>query len=549
MERFKKDIIKARIINMAISIFLIFILLIIRLYWIQIINWDFHSREALKQRSKEIAIYPDRGIIYDRNLIPLTNKKRETSLYIYKDDLRKKEIRDFLRDYGYLKEEDIKKKILDNNGILEVPFKGKDLKNLPKEVYLIDKTLRYDNKNFLSHVIGYVKKSENSGAYGIERVFDDILRTQEKNAVYFEFDGKKNLIPGGGCVVNTSKKTSFPSSVKLTVDYHIQSIIEDVIDNEGKNGAIIVSEVETGDIVAMVSRPNFHQDTIDSYLDRQNMDLYNKAIQVSYPPGSIFKIIVLLSALEEYPNIVSNNYYCKGYEEINNLTIKCNKQEGHGLLSINEALAYSCNSAFIQIAKEVGSDKIIKKAKELGFGEKIKIGLLEEVRGNLPSGEELLGPAIGNIALGQGNIEVTPLQITNLMMIIANDGIRKDLSIIDSIVSHSGNIVKKYNREKEKKVIAEENIKLIKSYLEDVVEYGTGRSMELKDIGGAAGKTGSAQGIINKKNTIHGWFSGYFPKNKPKYVITVFVEDDFRGSASAIPIFEKITKEINKIGR
>lgn len=548
MERFKNNIIKNRIIKMAMSIFLFFTLLITRLYLIQVINSDIYSEYALKQRSKEINTYPGRGVIYDRNLIPLTNIKRESSLYVYRDDLKKKTVRDFIRNHTNVNEKELKEELLDSKGILEIPLEEK-IHNPPKEIYIIDKIARYSNKKSLSHVIGYVEKSENNGAFGIEKVFDDILKNQKKSSVYFEFDGKKNLIPGGGYIITSGKNSNFPSGVKLTIDYHIQKLVENIIDKENTNGAIVVAEVDTGDIVAMVSRPNFEQDIVDSYLNKENMELYNKAIQVPYPPGSLFKIVVLLAALEENPNMVYNNYYCKGYEEIDDLIIKCNKEEGHGLLTINEALAYSCNSAFIQIGKDIGSKKIVDMAKKLGFEDRINIGLLEEVKGNLPKGKELLGPAIGNIALGQGNIEVTPLQITNLMMILANNGIKKDISIVDSIVSDNGNIVKEYNRNKDERIMNKENVNIIKNYLEEVVEYGTGRSMDLGDIGGASGKTGSAQGVINKRNTIHGWFSGYFPQQKPKYVITVFVEDDFRGSASAIPIFEEITKEIYKIRR
>ncbi len=548
MKRFKKNIIKTRIMKLSLLAFLAFTFLSIRLYYIQIIKSNTYKKDALSQRSKEVVIYPDRGTVYDRNLIPLTNKRRESSLYVYREDLQKKEVGDYLNKYLGINKYEINELLMNEKGILELPLeKEVKLPDPPKELYIIDKTLRYDHGDFLSHVIGYVKKSENAGAYGIEKVFDDILKNQENRSVFFEFDGKKNLIPGGGYVSTKNKKNSLPSGVKLTIDYHIQKIIEESIDKDSNKGAIIVADVETGDILAMTSRPNFDQNVIDSYFNKDNMELYNKAIQVSYPPGSLFKIVVLLSALEENPSIIYDNYYCRGYEEIGDTLINCNKQEGHGNLTLNQGFAYSCNSVFIQIGKEIGSEKIIDMAEKLGFGKKVNIGLLEEVEGNLPKERELLGPAIGNISLGQGNIEATPLQITNMMMVVANNGIRKDISIIDSIVSEDGKLVKDYNRNEDERIINESNSKILKEYLEDVVDYGTGRSIGLDEIGGAGGKTGSAEGVINKKNTIHGWFSGYYPKNNPKYVVTVFIEDDYRGSSSAVPIFQEVIKEINKI--
>ena len=316
------------------------------------------------------------------------------------------------------------------------------------------------------------------------------------------------------------------------------------MDENKIKGAVIVAEVESGDIVAMASRPNFDQDNIDAYLYKDNMELYNKAIQVSYPPGSLFKIVVLLSALESEPDIVNQVFYCKGYEKLNEVIIKCNVEEGHGYISLRDAFSKSCNSTFIQIGQKIGSKKIIDMAYRLGFGESVNIWLLEETVGNLPSGEDLLGPSIGNISIGQGKIEVTPLQVTNMMMILANEGVKKDLSIIKGIVMEDGKMVKEFRKNNNERIITKENAVIVNNLMRDVVKMGTGRSMDLDDVGGACGKTGSAQAVLNGKKTIHGWFSGYFPEESPKYVITVLAEEEYSGSKSAIPVFEKIIKEI-----
>ena len=142
------------------------------------------------------------------------------------------------------------------------------------------------------------------------------------------------------------------------------------------------------------------------------------------------------------------------------------------------------------------------------------------------------------------SIEVTPLQVTNMMMILANEGVKKDLSIIKGIVMEDGKMVKEFRKGEEEKVITTENAKILNALMRDVVKTGTGRSMDLDYIGGACGKTGSAQAVLNGKNTIHGWFSGYFPEKSPKYVITVLAEEENSGSKSAIPVFENIAKEI-----
>jgi peptidoglycan glycosyltransferase/penicillin-binding protein 2 len=551
MRRFRKNIIHNRIFNILFASTFLFVLLIGRLYWIQIKNYDSLKIQALKQRSKEVNLSPNRGIIYDRNLIPLTNKDRITTIFAFKNNIMSNEkLKSFIINNSTVDKENLDEYINFKGTIVDIPLKfNVEGINNSKDIFTADRILRYGEKNILSHVIGYINKSENKGEAGIEKAYDEILKNGENQSLYIELDEKKNIILGGEYTVNQKINSMEPNGVKLTVDYHIQKIVENILDSERKNGAVIVADVESGDIVAMASRPNFNQKDIDEYLDRDDMVLYNKAVQVAYPPGSLFKTVVLLTALEEDLSYVDKSFYCKGYEQINNVTIKCNNVDGHGHINLKEAFSKSCNSAFIQLGQELGSKKIIDMSKKLGFGEKINIGLLEEIEGNLPSGKELQGPSIGNISIGQGSIETTPLQITNMMMIVANKGIKKGMSIVDGITTKDGYMIKKFNRGNEDRIVSEKSCEIAQDYLLDVVLNGTARSLNLEEIGGAGGKTGSAQAVLNGREAIHGWFSGFYPAKNPKYVVTVLVEEGISGSKTAVPIFEKIIKEIYRISR
>lgn len=552
MRKKEGNLVHKRLVQFAFLSLFAFVLISLRLYWIQISNHDRFKTEALKQRSKEISLYPNRGIIYDRNLIPLTNANRKNILLVFREKLMEDaKLRDFILEYTDLDYLDMINLFSKREEILSIPLKREiDITDTSKDIFVTDRTERYLDNNLLSHVIGYINKSENRGESGIEKVYDDILVNQKKrNSLYLEFDEKQNVFLGGEYQVDHSISSLEPSAVKLTVDYHIQKIVEDTMDQYKANGAVVVTDAETGDIMALASRPNFNQESIEEYLEREDMTLYNRAIQVGYPPGSLFKIVVLLAALEDNLEYLEKSYYCKGYEQIGEVVISCNNTEGHGYIDINEAFSVSCNSAFIQLGQEIGSRKIIDMAKRLGFGDKINIGLLEETSGILPEGAEIHGPVIGNISIGQGSIEVTPIQITNLMMIIANDGVMKPMSIVEGITAEDGTMIKPYNRPEEKQVISTSISRIIKDFLIDVVDYGTARNLDLDDIGGAAGKTGSAQAILNRKETIHGWFTGFYPIDKPKYVITVIVEEGISGAQSAVPVFEKIAKEIERINR
>ncbi len=548
----KKNIVEIRLLKLGYILLSIMFFLIFRLYWIQIANHEHLKSEALKQRANAVNLYPNRGIIYDMNLIPLTNRDRIITLFVPKDSLQSdRKLEEFILEYAAITRKELNDYKKSSNKILAFPLKKSiNEELLPKNAFVAERTLRYSQDNILSHVIGYIKKSENKGEYGIELLYDDVLTNyKNKQILYLELDDNKNILLNGEYQVSRNTKSSEPAGVKLTIDYHIQKIVENVLDKNRVNGAVIVSDVESGEIRALASRPNFDQDNTDKYRENEDMALYNKAIQAKYPPGSLFKIVVLLTALEEDMDYLDRTFYCKGYEEIGKIRISCNNTEGHGYLNLKDAFSKSCNSVFIQLGKELGSQKIINMAKRLGFGSTINIGLSEEVEGHLPSGDDIKGPAIGNISIGQGSIEVTPLQITNLLMIIANDGIDKGLTIVDGITDENGRIIKKYNRREDERVLSEENCQIVKDYLKDVVDNGTAKRLDLDEVGGAAGKTGSAQGVLKGKEVIHGWFTGYYPADNPKYVITVLDEEAKSGSQSAVPIFEEIVKEIYMLNR
>jgi peptidoglycan glycosyltransferase/penicillin-binding protein 2 len=552
MRRKKKNIVEIRLLKLAYILLSIMFFLIFRLYWIQIANHEHLKSEALKQRANAVNLYPNRGIIYDMNLIPLTNRDRIITLFVPKDSLQSdRKLEEFILEYAAITRKELNDYKKSSNKILAFPLKKSiNEELLPKNAFVAERTLRYSQDNILSHVIGYIKKSENKGEYGIELIYDDVLTNyKNKQILYLELDDNKNILLNGEYQVSRNTKSSEPAGVKLTIDYHIQKIVENVLDKNRVNGAVIVSDVESGEIRALASRPNFDQDNTDKYRENEDMALYNKAIQAKYPPGSLFKIVVLLTALEEGMDYLDRTFYCKGYEEIGKIRISCNNTEGHGYLNLKDAFSKSCNSVFIQLGKELGSQKIINMAKRLGLGSAINIGLSEEVEGHLPSGDDIKGPAIGNISIGQGSIEVTPLQITNLLMIIANDGIEKGLTIVDGITDENGRVIKKYNRREDERVLSEENCQIVKDYLKDVVDNGTAKRLDLDEVGGAAGKTGSAQGVLKGKEVIHGWFTGYYPADNPKYVITVLDEEAKSGSQSAVPIFEEIVKEIYMLNR
>ena len=546
MARYKENIVHKRLkasIYIAITLFLG---LGARLYYLQIYDSEDLKLASLKQRSVEINLNSSRGIIFDRNLNPLTNEETTKTIIIEKDILlNNDELLDDIKLNTKLTRKEFNESLEGKNSLLKIPVKD-ELVIEENNLFAIDIINRYSNNNLLSHVIGYVNKAENIGKSGIEKVYDEFLNKTDKESLFVEYDKSRSMILGGSYYADNSLSFDDPSGVQLTIDKNLQSKVEKILDEEKIKGAVVVAEVETAEVIALASRPNFNQDLIENHLFNDDMALYNKAIQVSYPPGSIFKIVVVLAALEENPDYINHDFYCRGYEDVKGLIIKCSNINGHGNISLKDGFAKSCNSVFIQMGKELGPDKVIDMAKRLGFGEKVNIGLTEEIKGNLPEGNDLLGPAIGNISLGQGEIETTPLQVTNMLLTIANNGIQKDMTIVKGITSKNGRMIKPFNKVEDKSIIDLDLVKTTQELLEEVLESGTGSSLDLAEIGGGGGKTGSAQAYLKKEPIVHGWFTGYYPKDNPEYAITVLVEEANSGSKSAAPIFEKICKEIYK---
>lgn len=387
------------------------------------------------------------------------------------------------------------------------------------------------NTGLMSHLLGY---NWNGGAYGTKRILKELSFDQEQNL--FEITDAK------GKTVSYAKKGNDYSGIKLTVNYHIQKIAEEVMDNYELTGAVVVVDANTGGISAMASRPDFDNDNVKQYFDSGNGELINRATS-QYNLGSIFKIVTASAALQtsySYEYL----YNCTGKVNIDARDFLCNKEEGHGLITFNQGMAYSCNCLFYDLGIKLGYENIKKYAMDFGFGEQVlKINSFDESRGNLPT-EVLSNQGLANVSIGQGEILATPLQVADMMCTIANDGIRKQLMLIGGIVGNDGNATEIQPTDTGR-IISVDTARNIKQMLLEAVEYGTGVSAKPNNST-AVGKTGTAEtGWAKDGQTMtHGWFAGYFPAENPEYVCVVLAENGGYGSDSASPVFKEIAKKI-----
>ena len=532
-----------------------FLSILVRLYFIQILKEDEYKEQVNKQHILNLEDSIARGNIFDRNGVQITNREKQVTAFIPKRSIENDDnIKTKLKTILGFNDKEMTDFLLKSEGMIEVALNTKDdIKSLNNisDVIIKDKYKRYSKENILAHALGYINEKDNVGISGIEKSYN-----QEPLTVDLDFgktpifvDAKRNVVPGVNVDNVKNNNENISNSLKLTVDYGLQERVEDILDKSKKKGAVVVSDVASGDILSMASRPNINLNDMQSDLEKKDRRIFNKSLELSYPPGSIFKIPVILSALESDDISLDDKLFCKGYDKVGKKIIKCNKKDGHGEITVEEGLYKSCNSTFIQIGQKIGAENIMNMAKTLGFDKKVDIGIEEESSGNLPEGRKLLGPAIGNISIGQGEIEVTPMQVTNMMMIVANEGIKKDMSLVKGYVTERGQFAKEITREDDKRVLPKDIVKEVKLGLDKVVKKGTASNIQIEDLGGGGGKTGSAQAILDGKEATHAWFSGYYPREKPKYVVTIFIEDGNSGSGVAAPIFEKIVKEINSLNR
>jgi penicillin-binding protein 2 len=544
---------KKRVLLLLYLLTLLIFALGYKLYEIQILQHDTYSAQAFHQRSKMTVIYQERGQIFDRNMISFTERSGEYIAVLQPAVFtRDKTTREYLADLLGVKadefinfsaynaspkiysiDRDIAKLLLDN------PVQG---------VSVIERRKRADSNMPAAHLIGYTDGSASHGLAGIEKAYQSVLASDNSIYALATTDAKDMYLEKYGYQLISTASES-PHSIKLTLDYHMQKLAEEVMDNMQIIGAVVVIEILSGDVLVLASRPGFDPADISKYLQDETQPLFNRAV-AGYTPGSIFKIITTAAALEEKYNPYIT-FDCPGFYTLAGQMFKCWSYDtgGHGTMDLKDGFAQSCNSYFIQLGINLGAEKMLKTAKDFGLGSVTGISAqqLPEYEGLLPDISELNGYGdIANLAIGQGKILVTPLQAAGMSAIIASGGIRNSFNIVDCIVNRDGDIIRDLKKREWKRVISKETAEVLMEMMGATVENGTGQRADIGGYGGAAGKTGSAEtGLFDgDRRILHAWFTGYFPHAEPKYAMCVFVEDGTGGGTTAAPVFSEIAARI-----
>lgn len=543
-----------RIYYIVVVFFIIGSLLMSRLFYLQIMENDNLVRQSLSMRMQDVPIEVARGEIVDRTGLSLTNTAQHFTLVVFPGQIENMEkatkqlaeltglTAQFFVGQIKLHEEPFKLNI----NIDVITGKKINQRNIPGVVVIAER-VRYGYRPLAAHITGYINSADNEGVSGIEGLYNDVLRGNQPEYATALVDAGRKIIPGLGYKRLKLLEGAGASNVVLTLDRGIQKKVEDIMDRHFIKGAVVVLNPTTGEILAMASRPNFDANHIDDYLIQQAAPFLNRAI-AAYQPGSVFKLVTAAAALENGIVKPEDHFFDHGYIEVNHLRFNGWDYEkgGRGMVTFTEAMAYSSNPILIQVGLKLGAEKLISYAEKFGFGQKTNLNLHDETGGNLPRADGIFPGELANLAIGQGQLEATPLQVASMIATIVNDGIKVEPYLVDKLTNSDGVVVKKYTPRPGVRVLTTKTAGQLQEMMGAVTKFGTGQTAYLEDSG-SAGKTGSAEtGKVTRegKGISHAWFAGYGPLKNPQYVISVFVEEGMSGGDVAAPIFGEILKAI-----
>ena len=475
-----------------------------------------------------------RGTIYDCNGIPLNNKKERIIAAVSPTATAVTAISKVLANSSALK--GVLKRLESGKPVLcEVPYMIEC-----EGIVCVCVTQTDTSDKSAVPTVGYTDSSGH-GISGLEAAFDEILYSEQTVDAVFEIDGNGIVLEGGE--ISVIGNDTAENGIITTIDSNIQYIAQKSADSI-EQGAVVVCEVSTGRIKAVVSRPDFDCTEVAKYLNEGNSPLLNRAF-TAYSVGSVFKPCVAAAGIEQ--GVGNSLFQCNGSTLIENRIFRCHKAEGHGDMSLGEAIKESCNTYFYQFANILGRQAILEKAMAFNFGMPFDVAENFSVAaGVLPDAYSLnTSSAIANLAIGQGKLLLSPISILPLYCAIATDGgYVLPFLVSDKIINGKKQSVKV---PKKTFAIKPETAKELREYLKRVVEEGTGRAAA-PALCTAAGKTATAQTgryDENGKEITIGWFCGFFPAENPLYAVIVMIEN--ANGYNAAPVFSKIADGITAL--
>ena len=563
------------------------IILFMRLFDLQILKGDEMKRLSEQNRVRIKKILAPRGTIFDRKGRILGNTRPSFNLYIIPEDIkdftetvdgivnlleldrddiieRLKEARDFPSSFPV--------KILSDMSMDQVAKVEANKFYLPAISIQIEPKRNYPNGTMAAHVLGYVSEVSTDelkspefkkyapgdpiGKFGLERMYEKDLRG---------VDGEKRVeVDASGREVRVLdiKEPISGNGIYLNIDLDVQEALEKGLygkNNEHKAGGGVVSDPRTGAVLALASHPAFDPNQLTSgsreYWQTIALDeshpLQNRAIQGRFPPGSTFKPLVALAALEKGVIDEHTTFSCPGHFAFGGRVFKCWQKRGHGSVAVHKGIVESCDVFFYNTGLRLGVDSIHEMADKIGITRPTGIDLPGEKSGLVPSTEWKMrtqgvkwytGETV-SVSIGQGAVWLTPIGLMQLAAFMANEGVTFKPQIVNRVVTPDGKVVKTFEPVMTANVkLNKEAIALVKGGMKGVVNEpgGTAHSNAFSQKVSISGKTGSAQSGTGGAD--HAWFISYAPSDNPSLAMGILVEHGLHGASAASPVAKDVAE-------
>ena len=562
----------------------IFVLLLLRLWYLQVLEGQYYATLSASNRLRLRTVEAPRGFMLDRLGEVIVENRPSFDVYVIPAAVP--DLDEATQTIGAVlgqSSQEIADKIRGGRGqpyqpVLLAPEVNERTMvaleerkaNLPGVSLRVRPLRSYIDGGIAAHLLGYVSEvnqeqlqqeayrdfrpGDTVGQAGVEQRLDSFVRGID-GWEEVETDAQGRLVR---LVDRLEPQSGF--NVVLTLDKELQMAAEKAF--AGKRGSVVAMNPQTGEILVWVSQPAYDPNLFAQRLSRETWEalindpthpLQNRPLQAQYPPGSVFKLVIMAAALESGAVTPETVFYCPGQFTLGRTTFDDWKEEGHGEQDLMQGIANSCNVYFYQTALKAGIDAIVRVAREFGLGQKTGIGLGDEAEGLIPTPawkQEVVGepwyPGDTVITgIGQGSILVTPLQVVRMVSAIANGGTLYRPWVVKRVESWGGEVVAAYGPEPVRKVnLSRRVLELVRQGMLKVVEEGTGR---VARIGGVrvAGKTGTAQ-VVKKEahgpgeTEDHAWFVAFAPYENPEIAIAVLAENAGKGASAAGPVARAI---------
>ena len=564
----------------------LFLVLLIRLAYLQLYLGEKYLQKSEKNRIRMVSSDAPRGLIRDRYQKILVDNHPAFTVYAVPAELRKQPAAyDILAAALRTNPQELKRRIKQNKRGNYVPAKiGRHISfsglsmlyerrlELPGIEFHTESRRAYNDSVRASHLFGYLGEINDAelshfnqkynpgeliGKRGLEKKYESILHGI-KGRNFVEVDALGRVVRDLSKDDNRlfEEKSPIPGKdILLGIDSALQSMLEKEL-TDHKGGAVVLN-CNNGEILAIVSNPGYDLELFSRPLTKVSWNrllndpakpLYDRMIQSLYPPGSVFKVILAFAGLQTGRIDPAEKVFCSGYYRFGIRKFHCWKKNGHGEVDLMSAIEQSCNVYFYRMGLKVGLKHWADFARKFGFGQTSGIDIEGERAGLVPD-QDYLDRRYGagrwsnglllNLAIGQGDLLVTPLQIACLVMAIANEG-RSYQPHLKRGVLEPFTLLEEYDEPDSVfvKGIAPQHYQFIRKAMYLVVNggYGTARGVRMKKII-SAGKTGTAQ---NPHGEPHAWFMGFAPFENPQIAYCIFIENGGSGSKAAAPIAKRM---------